>query len=111
MEAQVQIEIPQKQIEDFCKRWKVTEMALFGSVLRHDFRPDSDVDVLLTYAPDAEWSLMDIVDLREELMALFGRDVDVVSRDAIENSRNYIRRKEILGTAKVIYEARPGQSA
>lgn len=99
------IPIPRDKIAEFCRRWKITELALFGSVLRDDFRPDSDVDVLVTFAPDAHWSLFDMVEMRDELKALFGRGVDLVSRRGIEASRNYIRRKAILSSAEVIHAA------
>jgi predicted nucleotidyltransferase len=95
-----------EQIADFCRRWKITEFALFGSVLRDDFGPNSDVDVLVTFALDADWSLFDHLEIEEELSALLGRTVDLVSRRAIEQSHNWIRRKEILTTAEPIYVAR-----
>ncbi len=101
----IQIDLPMEQIADFCQRWKITEFALFGSVLRDDFRPDSDIDVLVTFAPDAEWSLFDHMHAEEELSQLLGRDVDLVSRRAVEESRNYIRRKAILRSARTIYVA------
>ncbi|OLE56307.1 MAG: nucleotidyltransferase [Cyanobacteria bacterium 13_1_40CM_2_61_4] len=100
------IPIDREKVADFCRRWKITEFALFGSVLRDDFRPDSDVDVLVTFAPDAEWSLFDDVDMEEELSAIFGRKVDLVSRRAVERSDNWIRRKAILSTAEPVYVAR-----
>ncbi|MFC1464120.1 MAG: nucleotidyltransferase family protein [Candidatus Brachytrichaceae bacterium NZ_4S206] len=100
------IPIPTDKIAEFCRRWKITEFALFGSVLRDDFRPDSDVDVLVTFEPEAHWTLFDWVDIREELRTLFGRDVDLVSRRGIEASRNYLRRNEILNSAQVMYAAR-----
>jgi len=100
------IPIDRKKVADFCRRCKITEFALFGSVLRDDFRPDSDVDVLVTFAPDAEWSLFDDVDMEEELSAIFGRKVDLVSRRAVERSDNWIRRKAILSTAEPVYVAR-----
>jgi predicted nucleotidyltransferase len=100
-----QIEIPDEALAEFCRRWKITELALFGSALRDDFRPDSDVDVLVSYAPDAHWSLLDVVGIEEELGRIVGRKVDLVSRRAIEQSYNWIRRKEILETAQVIYAA------
>jgi predicted nucleotidyltransferase len=103
--ATIQIDLPMEQIADFCQRWKITEFALFGSVLRDDFRPDSDIDVLVTFAPDAEWSLFDHMHAEEELSQLLGRDVDLVSRRAVEESRNYIRRKAILRSARTIYVA------
>lgn len=100
------IPIDREKIAEFCRRWKITEFALFGSVLREDFRPDSDVDVLVTFVPDAKWSLFDDVDMEEELSAIFGRKVDLVSRRAVERSENWIRRKAILSTAEPIYVAR-----
>lgn len=99
------IVLDREKIAEFCQRWKITEFALFGSVLRDDFRPDSDVDILVTFAPDADWSLFDHVDVEEELSAILGRNVDVVSRRAIERSENWIRRKAILSTAEPVYVA------
>jgi len=104
MSARIPIDC--EKIAEFCRRWKITEFALFGSVLRDDFRPDSDVDVLVTFAPDAEWSLFDDVDMEEELSAIFGRKVDLVSRRAVERSDNWIRRKAILSTAEPVYVVR-----
>jgi predicted nucleotidyltransferase len=98
--------VPVRKLTGFCRRWKVTELALFGSILRDDFRPDSDVDVLVSFAPDAHWSLLDLVEMENELRRIFGRDVDLVERRAIEKSENYIRRKSILQNARVIYAAR-----
>ncbi len=103
--VQKNITISADKISDFCRRWKITEFALFGSVLRDDFRPDSDLDVLVTFAPDAEWSLFDHVTMQDELKAIFGRAVDLVSRRGLERSQNYIRRKAILNSAEVIYVA------
>ena len=100
------IEIPKDKIADFCQKWKIVELCLFGSVLRDDFRPDSDIDILVTFAPDAEWSLLDHMAMEEELSAIFGRKVDLVSRRAIERSENYIRRKAILETAQPYYATR-----
>jgi len=100
------IEMPKEKIAEFCKKWKITELSLFGSVLRDDFRPDSDVDMLVTFAPRAEWSLFDHVKMEEELSAIFGRKVDLISRRAVERSDNWIRRKAILGTAEPYYVAR-----
>jgi len=100
------IEIPKEQISDFCRKWKIAELSLFGSVLRDDFRPDSDIDVLVTFSRDAEWSLLDHMAMEEELSAIFGRKVDLVSRKAIERSENYIRRNAILETAQPYYVTR-----
>ncbi|HEV8632750.1 MAG TPA: nucleotidyltransferase family protein [Chloroflexota bacterium] len=92
------VPIDRDRLARFCRRWKVAEFALFGSVLRDDFRPDSDVDVLVAFAPDANWSLFDLVRMEDELSELFGRRVDLVERKAVEQSENYIRRKHILGS-------------
>ncbi len=100
-----QLSIPADRIADVCRRWKITELALFGSVLRDDFRPDSDIDVLVTFAPDAGWSLFDMVNIQTELEAIFERPVDLVERQAVEKSPNYIRRKAILESALVVYVA------
>jgi uncharacterized protein len=102
---QIQIDIPRAELAAFCQRWQMTRMELFGSVLRDDFRPDSDVDVLVTFAPETALLLTDWVDMREELAALFGRKVDLIERYSIEHSYNYLRRKAILDSAKVIYAA------
>ena len=80
-------------------------MAFFGSVLRDDFGPDSDVDVLVRFHPETRHTLFDMVTMEEELKRILGRKVDLVSRRGIEMSRNYIRRKAILGSAEVIYAA------
>lgn len=100
--AQQGVPIDQSHIADFCRKWKVREFALFGSVLRSDFRPDSDVDVLLEFEPDAPWSLLDWVNMREELSVLFGRPVDLVEKDAIKNP---FRRRTILASKQVLYAA------
>ena len=100
-----QIPFDRDQVAAFCRRWKITNLSFFGSVLRDDFGPDSDVDVLVSFAPDAHWSLFDIVHMQEEIEEILGRQVDLVSRRAIEASRNYIRRKAILSSAEVVYGA------
>src|SRR5436190_14711925 len=101
--SKLKIEVPTDKIADFCRRWKITEFALFGSALRDDFRPDSDVDVLVTFAPDARWGLFALYEMQQDLKKIFGREVDLVSRRGIEASRNYIRRKAILKSAEVVY--------
>ena len=99
------ISIPPETIAAFCQRWNIIELALFGSVLRDDFRPDSDVDVLVTYAPGAKQTFRGLMAMEDELSALFERPVDLIDRQSVLASPNYIRRKEILRTAQVIYEA------
>lgn len=100
-----QITIPHERISDFCRKWKITEFSLFGSVLREDFRADSDVDVLVSFASDTHWTLFDLVHMEDELKELFGRHVDLVIRESVERSENPIRRKAILSTAQRIYGA------
>jgi predicted nucleotidyltransferase len=97
------IKLPYKQIERFCTKWGVIELSLFGSILRDDFRPDSDVDILVTFSPQMCWTLFDHVDMQDELKTIFQRDVDLVTRRGIERSQNEIRRQDILESAKVIY--------
>ncbi len=94
------IKVPKDQIEEFCRRWKIAEFSLFGSVLREDFRSDSDIDVLVSFAEGADWDLFDWVDMIEELKSIFGREVDLVEKSAL---RNPFRRHYILRTQKVIY--------
>ncbi|MDZ7656549.1 MAG: nucleotidyltransferase family protein [Sulfurimicrobium sp.] len=103
--TQSRISLPQDQLSLFCRQWKIAEFALFGSVLRDDFRPDSDIDVLVTFSPDASWSLFDHVEMRDELAAILGRKVDLLTRNAVEQSRNPIRRRAILESAEVIHAA------
>ena len=105
MSRRVNIQIPEKQIADFCQRWGIKEFALFGSVLRDDFDAESDLDILVTFVPDADWSLLDHVQMEHELEALLGRPVDLLSRRSVERSHNWLRRQEILSTAEVVYEA------
>jgi uncharacterized protein len=101
----IHIHIDKQKIEEFCRHWRITEFAFFGSALRDDFRPDSDVDVLVTFAPDAGVSLFDMAHMQNELSQLLGRDVDLVSRRGIERSPNYLRRKSILSSLEVVYAA------
>ena len=99
------VQIAMDKLASFCRRWKIAELALFGSVLRDDFRPESDIDVLVTFAPDAKRRFYDLIDMKGELETLFGRPVDLVERRLVETSRNYIRRKHILEHAETIYVA------
>jgi uncharacterized protein len=99
------MEISRDKIVEFCRRWKITEFALFGSILRTDFRPDSDIDVLVTFAPNAFWRFYDLVSMKEELEAMFGHPIDLVEKRLIECSENYIRRKHILEHMETIYVA------
>jgi predicted nucleotidyltransferase len=89
-------------LRDFCERWKVAEFSFFGSVLRADFRPDSDVDVLVNFTSEAQWSLLDLVRMQEELTDWFGRPTSIVEGRGL---RNPFRRAEILRTRKILYAA------
>ena len=92
------------EIAAFCERWRIAELALFGSVLRDDFDRESDIDVLVQFEPGRKPGLR-FVSMAAELSALVGRPVDVLTRSSMERSPNYIRRKEILDSAGVIYAA------
>ncbi len=100
--GQVNIPIPEQRVRDFCQRWKIAELSLFGSVLREDFGPGSDVDVLVTFSKDAQWSLYEWVEMIAELGEIFGRDVDLLSTQSL---RNPFRRHEILKTRETLYAA------
>jgi len=92
--------VPREEIAAFCRRWRIVEFALFGSAVRPDFGPDSDVDVLVRFQADAGWSLFDLVTMQDELAALFGRKVHLVEAEGL---RNPFRRDEILRTREVVY--------
>jgi len=95
--------LPIAEITQFCQRWKIREAALFGSVLRADFKPDSDIDILVTFDDDADWSLLDHIRMQQELQFILQRDIDLVTKRAVEKSRNWLRRQEILSTASIIF--------
>ena len=99
------IMIPQEEVAAFCQRWRIVELALFGSVLRDDFGPESDVDVLIRFRPEVQHGLLDMARMRRELSRMLGREADLVERTVVERSRNYIRRRSILQTAEVVYAA------
>ena len=99
------LSIPQDQITAFCQKWQINELALFGSVLRPDFHHDSDIDILVRFGPEAQTTLFDMVRMQHELESLLGHRVDLVSRRAIEASRNAPRRTAILESAEVVYAA------
>ena len=103
MKVNGSLELPGEVIAAFSRKWKIREFALFGSVLREDFGPDSDIDVLVRFERDVGWDLWDIIDMQEELEAIFGRPVDLVDRDAVEGSRNPFRKAAILRNSQVVY--------
>ena len=94
--------LPKDAIWQFCRRWNIRELAVFGSVLRPDFRPDSDVDVLVTFHKDADWGLLAHMQMQQELATLLHRPIDLISKRALERSANWVRREAILNTAQVI---------
>ena len=98
----IAIDYDKEKLRDFCRKWKITEFSFFGSVVRDDFGPESDIDVLVTFAGDARWSLFDMTDMKDELFALFGRPVDLLTRRAVEGSLNPIRKRSILSSAVVL---------
>jgi len=101
----LRLEINRSKIVGFCKKWKITELSFFGSALRDDFRPDSDVDVLVSFASDESWDLFDHMAMEEELAGIIGRRVDLLTRRSVERSENWIRRKSILSGSETYYVA------
>ena len=97
-------ELPLTAIEVFCRRWRIARLEVFGSALRGDFGPGSDVDFLYTFSPEAHWGL-GFIDVWEELEQIVGRKVDLVSRRAVERTHNWIRRQAILDSAELLYAA------
>jgi len=93
--------IPKSKIDDFCRRWHITQLGLFGSFLGNDFSRESDIDILVSFTPDSPWSLFDLVDMQDELAEIFGRKVDLVEREAL---RNPFRLRDILKNLELIYE-------
>jgi uncharacterized protein len=97
--------VEEERIAAICRQWKIKQLAVFGSAVRDSLRPDSDIDLLVTFDPEADWSLFDHYRLEGELAELFGREVDLTTRRAVEENPNWICRGEILASAKVIYAA------
>jgi uncharacterized protein len=101
--ARSALSLPQPVLADFCRRWKISELALFGSALRADFRPDSDIDLLVTFTDNAAWGLLAHIQMQHELESIFQRPVDFISRRALEDSPNWLRRHAILDTTEILY--------
>lgn len=95
-----QVHLDQKAVREFCRKWQIRELSLFGSALRDDFGPESDLDFLVSFEPEAEWDLFDLIAMKEELETWFGRSVDLVEKEAL---RNPWRKLEILRTHEVLY--------
>ena len=97
--------VPKKILAEFCEEHGIERLAVFGSVLREDFGPASDIDLLVEFEPDRVPGLLGLAGLELQLSGLFGREVDLVTRSAVEQSRNYIRRRAILDSAEEVYAA------
>ncbi|MCS6938020.1 MAG: nucleotidyltransferase family protein [Roseiflexus sp.] len=95
--------VPTNEIASFCQRWKIRQLALFGSVLRDDFSEESDLDILVDFEEGTDWGLLDHVQMQQELQALFRRNVDLISKRALLQSANWLRRREILNTAQLLF--------
>ena len=104
-ENDLKIDLPLEEIARFCNKWKIAELSVFGSVLREDFGPESDLDFLFTVESGSILKLWELPDAERELAELLGRKVDLVSRNGIEQSRNWIRKGEILESARIVYAA------
>jgi len=103
----LKIAVPQVEIEAFCRRHHIRRLSLFGSVLREDFGPDSDVDVLVDFDGGVDLGLLEIVSIERELSTILGRKVDLVDREEVERSDNYLRKRHILNTAETVCVAGP----
>jgi len=98
----VAIDYDSEKLRGFCRRWKITEFSLFGSVVRDDFGPTSDIDVLVKFAPDAPWTLSSWLEMQWELEAIFRRRVDLIEHEAVEHSDNRFRKRAILSSAVML---------
>lgn len=105
-QIQKRLNIPLSAITNFCQRWQISELALFGSVLRDDFHSDSDIDMLVSFQPEVTWGLLEFSQMKRELAALTNREVDLITRKSIEQSHNWIRQQDILTTSQIVYDAR-----
>jgi predicted nucleotidyltransferase len=97
------IPIPTDKVAEFCQRWRIQELSLFGSVLTEYFHANSDIDILIDFEPPVLYTFRHLDLMQEELEEIFGRSVDIIDKKAIEESPNYIRRRNILDSAQVIY--------
>ena len=104
--SEPQIIIPQDILETFCKKWKIKTFYFFGSVLRSDFdHKESDLDIMVEFKSDGAWTLLDHVEMRDELISITNRSVDLLTKRSIERSQNKLRKEEILRTARAVYES------
>jgi len=102
------IDLNSQAIRVFCRKWNIVELSVFGSILREDFRPDSDVDFLADFDPAAQWDLCDHMDMKEELGLIVGREVDLLTKYSVISSGNRFYKKAILSaTVQVIARSSP----
>ncbi len=99
------LRVTNDQIAAFCRKWQIVRLELFGSALRDDFDAESDIDLLATFSSGTQWKFRDDLDMEDELRTLLGRSVDLVERRLVETNPNWIRRRNILSTARLLYEA------
>jgi predicted nucleotidyltransferase len=97
------VEIPDDQLIHFCQRWEVSQLAIFGTAFREKHTQSSDLDLLVLFKPDIQWGLYDLVTMENELKIIFGKEIDLIEKNAVKNSQNYIRRKGILDGARVAF--------
>jgi len=97
-----QVQLDRDALASLCRKWRIRELSVFGSALRDDFGPDSDLDFLVSFEPGASWDLWDLVAMRDELVSIAGREVDIVAKEAL---RNPYRRRRILANREVIHAA------
>lgn len=103
---QTRLGLTSQEIVNFCQHWGITRLALFGSILRDDFRDDSDIDFLITFAPHARQGLLTLAKMKHELESRLNRPIDLIPEASVQMSDNWIRQQEILGTAQMLYEQR-----
>ncbi|AFY43133.1 nucleotidyltransferase family protein [Nostoc sp. PCC 7107] len=102
---QLAIPLPMDAIKNFCQCWQIAELSVFGSILRDDFNADSDIDFLYILKPNIQWRLVDLLGAEEELEKLLGRKIDLVKKSSIEQSHNWLRKRNILSSSQVIYDS------
>ena len=100
MNANVQLD--RDALAAFCRKWKIRELSIFGSALRDDFGPESDLDFLVSFEPGTALDICDLLDMKDELKASYGRSIDLIEKEAL---RNPWRKREILRTREVVYAA------
>ena len=99
--SQSKINVSPEILEEFCQRYQVLRLSLFGSVLRDDFQAGSDIDVLVKFDPEAKVSFMTLGKMQRELTAIFRRSVDLVPQDGLKS----VIREEVLSSAQEVYAA------